>query len=365
MKESTVLVQLVQAAVAGDRFAAEELLCAVQDDVYRLSLRMLGHPQDAEDAAQEILLVILTHLGSFRGESSFRTWSWRIASNHLVRARRGRLERVTFESLSELLGREPEADAPAPPEAELRLLALEVRLRCTEAMLLALDRNLRLAFVLGEIFALSGDEAAAILEVDAATYRKRLSRARTRLLGFLRAQCGVFDPENPCRCEKQVGPALGRGQLVPGELLLASHPRRSGGPEIERCATEVDRLLRAFAVGAPTDVVREVGGADPETFETIVRRYVRGSPLVRRTLRGRTRALGGILRAILTRGSSIEAISMRLELPRFPGARLALDSPRWRSTHAPESPRPAPAAPEAARPQQTTAEIASTPSLST
>ena len=92
-------------------------------------------------------------------------------------------------------------------------------------MLLALDRNLRLAFVLGEIFALSGDEAAAILEVDAATYRKRLSRARTRLLGFLRARCGVFDPENPCRCGKQVGPALGRGQLVPGELLLASHPR--------------------------------------------------------------------------------------------------------------------------------------------
>jgi RNA polymerase sigma factor (sigma-70 family) len=248
MKDNAELVQLAAAAVAGDRFAAEELLCALQDDIYRLSLRMLGHPQDAEDAAQEILLVILTHLGSFRAESSFRTWYWRVASNHLVRARRGRLERVTFESITELLDRQPEGNEPEPPQAEMQLFALEVRLRCTEAMLLALDRNLRIAFVLGEIFGLSGEEAAAVLELDPATYRKRLSRARVRLLGFLRAQCGVFDPRNPCRCEKQVGPALARGQLVHTELLLSSHPQRPGGRAIERYAREVDQLLRAAEV---------------------------------------------------------------------------------------------------------------------
>ena len=248
MRENSELVQLATAAVAGDRFAAENLLSALQDDIYRLSLRMLGHPQDAEDAAQEILLIILTHLGSFRAESNLRTWCWRIASHHLMRARRGRLERVTFESITELLDREPEGNEPRPPEPEMQVFALEVRLRCTEAMLLALDRNLRIAFVLGEIFGLSGEEAATVLELDPATYRKRLSRARERLLGFLRAQCGVFDPENPCRCEKQVGPALARRQLTPESLLLATHPTRPGGRAIDRLVREVDQLLRVAEV---------------------------------------------------------------------------------------------------------------------
>src|SRR5215468_12606043 len=64
----------VRAAAAGDRDGAEAVLAAVRGEVYRLSLRMLGHPADAEDATQEILVLVLTRLASFRGESAFRTW---------------------------------------------------------------------------------------------------------------------------------------------------------------------------------------------------------------------------------------------------------------------------------------------------
>jgi RNA polymerase sigma factor (sigma-70 family) len=252
MTDDTTLVQWARAAAGGDRGAAEQLLEQVEDTVYRLALRMLGHPEDAEDATQEILLIVLTHLGSFRGESSFRTWCWRIACNHLLKARRGRLERVTFESIAQTLegalddarsGEGNELD-----EAEGRLFAREVRLRCTEAMLLALDRDLRMAFVLTEILALTGEEAAQVLAIDHPTYRKRLSRAREKLLAFMRAHCGLFAPSNACRCEKQVGPALARGQLVPGALLLARHPRRASSMSVERCVVEVDELLRAAEV---------------------------------------------------------------------------------------------------------------------
>src|SRR5882724_12590796 len=97
------LAELGRAAAMGDKNAARAILAAVQDDVYGLALRMLGHPADAEDAAQEILVIILTHLGSFRGESAFRTWAWRIAANHLARVRRGRRETITFEILDERL----------------------------------------------------------------------------------------------------------------------------------------------------------------------------------------------------------------------------------------------------------------------
>ena len=74
---------LVQRATAGDRAALEEVLAGVQDMVFNLSLRMLGTFPDAEDASQEILLRVMTHLSSFRGESAFSTWVFRIAANYL------------------------------------------------------------------------------------------------------------------------------------------------------------------------------------------------------------------------------------------------------------------------------------------
>ena len=71
----------VEKAVSGDRKALEELLTGIQDPVFHLSLRMLGSIPDAEDATQEILLKVMTHLSSFRGESAFTTWA--VSYTHL------------------------------------------------------------------------------------------------------------------------------------------------------------------------------------------------------------------------------------------------------------------------------------------
>jgi RNA polymerase sigma factor (sigma-70 family) len=234
------------AAAAGDRTAATRLLDALQAPIYRLAVRMLGHPHDAEDAVQEILLIVLTHLGSFRNESAITTWAWRIAANYLLRVRRGRLETVTFESIGELLDseqREPSADMSA---GEVRLFTREIRLRCTEAMLLALDRDLRIAFSLVEILGLSNDDAAAVLELPPATFRKRLSRARSRLLEFLRARCGIHDSQNPCRCRNRIDEGLARGVIVRDQLVYAIHPARAA--EVEQVVGEVDSLFRAADV---------------------------------------------------------------------------------------------------------------------
>ena len=77
------LLELIQKGTAGDKKALETVLASVQDLVFNLSLRMLGTFPDAEDATQDILLKIMTHLSSFKGESLFSTWVFRIASNHL------------------------------------------------------------------------------------------------------------------------------------------------------------------------------------------------------------------------------------------------------------------------------------------
>jgi RNA polymerase sigma factor (sigma-70 family) len=244
------LAAWVRAAAAGDRAAAHEVLSAIQDRVYRLALRMLGHPQDAEDAAQEILVIVLTHLGSFRGESSFSTWVWKIAARRLAEVKRGRREADSFEALEERLTgfRERAPALPALPDAESAVFAHEVRLRCTEAMILSLDRQARIAYLLGDIFNLSGEEAAAVLEIDPATYRKRLTRARERLYEFMRRRCGVFDPANACRCERVAAGAAADGLLRPEALLFANHPARAPKQVVDRATREVTDLMRVAEV---------------------------------------------------------------------------------------------------------------------
>jgi RNA polymerase sigma factor (sigma-70 family) len=261
------LAAWVRAAAAGDRAAAHKVLRAIEDRVYRLALRMLGHPQDAEDAAQEILVIVLTHLGSFRGESSFSTWVWRIAARRLAEVKRGRRETDSFEALEERLTgfRESAHALPVLPDAESAVFAHEVRLRCTEAMILSLDRQARIAYLLGDIFNLSGDEAAAVLEIDPATYRKRLARARERLYEFMRQRCGVFDPANACQCERVAAGASVCGLLRPEALLFANHPARAAKQVVDRATREVTDLLRVAEVirdhpdyAAPGSLVAEL-----------------------------------------------------------------------------------------------------------
>jgi RNA polymerase sigma factor (sigma-70 family) len=219
------LERTVERAKGGDKSALESLLHAIQDKVYGLSLRMLADPADAEDASQEILIRIVTNLASFRGESAFLTWVYRVASNHLLTTRKRKMEsrELSFEKLETMIdaGIREVSDPSTDP-----VLVEEMRIACTEGMLLSLDREHRLAYVLGEILELDGDRAASILEVTPAAFRKRLSRARERILEFMKARCGVYDEKNPCRCAIQVPYATRTGMLDPGAIRFATHAQR-------------------------------------------------------------------------------------------------------------------------------------------
>ena len=102
---------LVAAAVSGDQNALEQLLRAVVDDIRRLAQRMLWHPQDAEDATQEILVKVATRLSTFRGDARVSTWVHRIAVNHLLSTRRRRAEdpTLTLAAFGEDLARDLDA----------------------------------------------------------------------------------------------------------------------------------------------------------------------------------------------------------------------------------------------------------------
>lgn len=221
------LDQLCLDAQAGDSAALEALVGGLQDPLYRLALRFLGYPDAARDATQEILILVVTQLSTFRGESAVTTWVYRVATRHLLRQRK-RNKRDRFESLAMGLGQaENQVDLSQAPSAEQRLLEEEVFLGCTQAMLRALEPGLRIAFVLGAILELEAAEAARVLEISEVAFRKRLSRARNGLDSFLAKNCGVANPDARCRCAYQIRFAMANGRLNPERCRYAKPTGRT------------------------------------------------------------------------------------------------------------------------------------------
>jgi len=249
----TTTEQLVTEAVQGSQKSLEEIIRRIQGKVFGLALRMLFHPADAEDATQEILIKVITHLKSFRFEGPFNAWAMKIAANHLRSVRKGRVERreFTMEKAQGIIDRAEAmgwlSDLPEAPEP---VMEVEMRSACTQALLLALDRGHRMAFILGVVMDVKGSEGAFILDISAAAYRKRLSRARQRVKDFLSRNCGFFNDANPCRCAGILEGHLKRGWVNPQKRLFAEEDGEDleGNETLGAYMRELDELGRVSAL---------------------------------------------------------------------------------------------------------------------
>src|SRR5687767_12016653 len=83
---------LVEQSLAGDRESLERLVLRHQAWIYNIAVRMVFDPHDAEEVTQEVLVKVVTKLGTYKGESAFRTWLYRIAANHVLSMKRRRAE---------------------------------------------------------------------------------------------------------------------------------------------------------------------------------------------------------------------------------------------------------------------------------
>lgn len=245
---------LVTRARSGEREALEALVARHQAWIYNIAVRMLYHPQDAEDATQEILVKALTALASFEGRSSFRTWLYRIVVNHVLNIKRGRREpeALTFGCYAHGLDATPDFDPPdeRTVPVDVRLLIDEARISCTAGMLLCLDREQRLTYILGEIFEVSDALGAELLEISRENFRQRLARARRDLHSFMNDKCGLVNRANPCRCAKKTRGFIEAGYVDPARLLFArervQRVRAVASMKTESLATLADHCGEIF-----------------------------------------------------------------------------------------------------------------------
>lgn len=210
------LEQNVRLAKNGNLQALEGIISGIQKKIYGLSLRMLGHQEDAEDETQEILIKVITHLSGFREESAFSSWVYRIACNHLLTVRKKRFERMglTFDLLEESVSAGLENIEPLTASGPERdVLLEETRVGCMQGALVCLDRELRIAVILGEQYGVSSKEGAFILDITPELFRKRLSRGRKSIQEFMHKNCGLVNHNNACRCHKQAGGRLKNGLI--------------------------------------------------------------------------------------------------------------------------------------------------------
>lgn len=244
---------LLDRAQRGDARALESLLLRLQKDVYNLALRFLWSPEDAEDATQEILLKVAANLGGFERRSSLRTWVLKIASNYLIDVKRSRAERaeISFDQIERSLQLGARSPQPqAHDHVDAALVADQVRMACTHAMLLCLNRERRMAFILGEVFNLPGPAAARILEITPENFRQRLARAREAMLTFMCGNCGLANPANACRCELRVGYARRQSAWRP-YLEYAERLQKSGtgvaiGAQDLKQLSEIERIAAIY-----------------------------------------------------------------------------------------------------------------------
>ncbi len=240
---------LVQRAADGDRAALEEALAGVQDLVFNLSLRMLGTFHDAEDASQDILVKVMTRLSSFRGESAFDTWVFRIAVNHLRDYKKHLFAQrpLSFEFYGEDIRSGRAADVPdLTGGVDSSLLAQELKLSCTNVMLQCLDPESRCAFILGTMFHLDSRAAGDILDLTPEAYRQRLSRARRRMADFLSDYCGEYG-NGTCRCANRVNYAIQNRRIAPDRLEFTAARPSETALEVTAAMEELDGLAQQFS----------------------------------------------------------------------------------------------------------------------
>ena len=184
MKIETAVTDIsVEALKAGDRAEFARLVDLASVPIYRLGLKMLGNPQDAEDVLQNAFLKALQSLGNFEGRSSPLTWLYRIAVNEalmLIRRQRPQVE----------IAEEPqdgEGDLPTPvqltdwcclPESDF--LTAESK-RALDAAILKLPEKLRVVFLLRDIEGMSIQETSEALNLTETAFKTRLLRARLHL----------------------------------------------------------------------------------------------------------------------------------------------------------------------------------------
>ncbi len=200
--------------LAEQRELFDQLYRDNQPKVYRLAVSLSGNAHDAEDITQEAFFRAFRSYDTFRAESSFFTWIYRIALNvandHLKQRTKLPIHELTEEhgySLEDIVDPNPASN----PETEL--LAYQARVKCLHCLTECLPPEQRKVFCLAITVGLPHKLVAEILDISLASVKTTLHRAKKRWFGYMENRCQFIKKTNPCTCRQWVRFGLERGWI--------------------------------------------------------------------------------------------------------------------------------------------------------
>ena len=216
--------ELIEKSLSGSKKHLEILIERYNDYIFNLCYKMLWNIEEAKDLTQEILISVITKLDSFKFNSSFKTWLYRIATNHTLNfiKSNNRHKLFSFGQFGDNLDQTPDfilADNTYN-NTDNEILYEEVKQTCMAGMLMCLDNQYRLIFIIGEILGFNDKIGSEILEVSPENFRMMLSRAKKELYNFMNNKCGLVNRNNPCRCSKKTKSFIEAGFVNPDNLLF-------------------------------------------------------------------------------------------------------------------------------------------------
>jgi len=216
--------ELIDGSLNGSKQCLETLIERYNDYIFNVSYKMLWNTEDAKDVTQEILITVITKLDSFKRESAFKTWLYRITKNHILNfiKSRGKTPVFSFQKFGENLDNAPDFELEDRAyNTDNQLLVEEVKQTCMSGMLMCLDDKSRMVFVLGELLGINDKVGSQIMETTPENFRMLLSRAKKQLYSFMTNKCGLINKNNPCRCSLKTKAFVNAGYVNPGNLLFA------------------------------------------------------------------------------------------------------------------------------------------------
>ncbi len=212
----------VKQAIDGNKESLNEIISYHQPFIYNVAWKMCHNPLDAQDLTQEVLIKVITKLGQFNFKSKFRTWLYRIVVNEFLQSKRrkGETQFSDFDDYGERLDQVPNPELSIEEEISYQELSKEMQIQCMSGMIMCLNREQRLIFILGASFGIDHTLGADLFGISKQNFRIKLHRARKDLFSYMNDKCGLVNKENPCRCPKKAKALKEMGVLDEKKMLF-------------------------------------------------------------------------------------------------------------------------------------------------
>ena len=213
---------LIKSCLNGSKQALNTLVQNYQGYIFNVALKYFNHIADAEDATQEVLIKVISNLGNYNADKAqFRTWLYRITFNHFLNTKKAPVEiryEGGFENFFNTIESSRVVELTEVEERQMKWEIEEAKVACMAGMIMCLDREQRLTYIIGDVFEIDHNLGAEIFEISPENFRQRLTRARKDLYEWMHKRCGLVNSDNPCRCPKKTKGFIERGYVDPQNL---------------------------------------------------------------------------------------------------------------------------------------------------